>query len=111
MDFKFTLQETLDNRFDDNDEIRDISTYGISGGFSGFIYTTEINAFYNEFEDEIEEYMYDMMGDGWLVDIANRSSNMQDMINTLVWTVVESWCHSKVDEMEEIIEEANAMMV
>lgn len=101
MKFEFTLQETLANRFNDPDEIRDVSNHGISGGFSGFIYTYEINAFYNEFEDEIVEYMEDMIGDGWLVEIANKSSNMQDMQNTIVWTVVESWCHSKVDEMDE----------
>ena len=101
MEFMATLLLTLANRFNDPDEIRDVSNHGISGGFSGFLYTYEINAFYNEFEDEIVEYMYDMMGDGWLVEIANKSSNMQDMQNTIVWIVAESYCHQKVDEMDE----------
>ena len=111
MEFMTTLILTLANRFNDPDEIRDVSNHGISGGFSGFIYTTEINAFYNEFEDEIVEYMYDMMGDGWLVEIANNSSNIQDMQNTIVWIVAESYCHQKVDEMDELIEESNALEV
>ena len=109
MEFYSSLQETLEKRFDDKDEVRDVSNYGISGGFSGFIYYKEINAFFEAFESEIEEYMYDMNGDGWLVEIANKSSNIQDMINTVVWIVVESYCHQKVDEMDELIEEANAL--
>ena len=96
MKFYPTLQETLARRFEDMDEVRDISNHGINCGYSGFLYTYEINAFFDEFESEIEEYMFDMVGDGWLVDIANKSSNMQDMINTVVWIVVESWCHNKV---------------
>ena len=109
MEFYSSLQETLEKRFDDKDEVRDVSNHGISSGFSGFLYYNEINAFFDEFESEIEEYMYDMIGDGWLVDIANKSSNIQDMINTVVWIVAESYCHQKVDEMDELIEEANAM--
>ena len=62
MDFKFTLQETLENRFDDPDEIRDISNHGITGGFSGFIYNYEIDNFYNEFEREIEDMLIDDLG-------------------------------------------------
>ena len=101
MKFYPTLQETLARRFEDMDEVRDISNHGITGGFSGFLYTYEINEFYNAFDSEIEDYMYDMLGDGWLVDIANKSSNMQDMQNTIVWIVAESWCHNKVDLIDE----------
>jgi len=101
MKFYPTLQETLARRFDDMDEVRDISNHGMDCGWSGFIYNYELNKFFDEFESEIEDYMFDMVGDGWLVDIANKSSNMQDMINTVVWIVVESWCHNKVDLIDE----------
>ena len=101
MKFYPTLQETLARRFEDMDEVRDISNHGINCGYSGFIYYYELNQFFNEFESEIEDYMFDMVGDGWLVDIANKSSNMQDMINTVVWIVAESWCHNKVDLIDE----------
>ena len=101
MKFYPTLSETLARRFDDMDEVRDISNHGMDCGWSGFIYSYELNKFFDEFESEIEDYMFDMVGDGWLVDIANKSSNMQDMINTVVWIVVESWCHHKVDLIDE----------
>ncbi len=101
MEFYSTLQETLERRFEDMDEVRDITNHGISAGFSGFIYYNEINAFFNEFESEIEDYMFDMVGDGWLVDIATNSRNMQDMINTVVWVVVESWCSTTVNLIDE----------
>tara|TARA_R110002012_G_scaffold10705_1_gene48495 strand:- start:322 stop:639 length:318 start_codon:yes stop_codon:yes gene_type:complete len=103
MKFYPTLQETLARRFEDMDEVRDVSNHGISGGFNGFIYNYELNEFFNEFESEIEEYMFDMFGDGWLVNIANDSSNIQDMINTVVYIVAESWCHHKVDLIDEAI--------
>ena len=109
MDFKWTLEETLAERFNDMDEARDVSNYGLAGGFSGFIYHTEINEFFDRFEDEIQEYMYDMNGDGWLVEIANKSSNIQDMITTVVYIMVESWCSTRLAVADEIIEEANAM--
>ena len=44
-----TLEETLARRFDDIDECRDIMNHGADTGVSGFIYTYEINEFYNEF--------------------------------------------------------------
>ena len=101
MKFYPTLQETLARRFEDMDEVRDISNHGINCGYSGFIYYGELNAFFNEFESELEEYMFDMFGDGWLVNIANDSNSMQDMINTVVYIVAESWCHHKVDLIDE----------
>ena len=48
MDFKHTLNETLEARFTDVDEMNDIVNHGIKGGFHGFIYTYEINEFFNE---------------------------------------------------------------
>ena len=110
MEFYSTLQETLVNRFDDPDEIRDISNHGITGGFSGFIYTTEINAFYNEFESEIEDYIVDELGYTFEM-LSEGVTSFQDIRNKCVWIVAESYCHSKVDEMDEIIEEANALAV
>ena len=102
MDFKFTLQETLDNRFDDNDEIRDICNHGIAGGFDGFIYNYEINEFYNEFEDEIENYFYEIFGDGWLEETgASKKCSLTEVRCYLVWSLVEMYCNEKYEEMEE----------
>lgn len=106
MKFYPTLDETLTKRFEPHTEdglaeIRDVSNHGIEGGFSGFIYHYELNEFFNEFESEIEDRMFDVFGDGWLCDIANRSNNMQHMRDLVVWSVVEMWCHNVVDVMDQ----------
>ena len=110
MEFYSTLLLTLINRFNDPDEIRDISNYGITGGFSGFIYNYEIDAFYNEFESEIEDMLIDDLGYTYEM-LSEGITSFQDLRNKCVWIVAESYCHHKVDEMDEIIEEANALMV
>ena len=110
MKFYPTLDETLAKRFqpgteDGLSEIRDIVNHGIDSGFSDFIYYYELNKFFNEFQSEIEDRMHDVYGDGWLVEIANRSDNMQDMINIVVWSVVEMWCHHVVDVIDDTVDQ------
>jgi hypothetical protein len=100
MEFMTTLILTLANRFDDPDEIRDVSNHGISGGFSGFLYTYEINDFYNEFEDEIEDMLVDEL-DYTFEMLSEGVTSFQDFRNKCVWIVAESYCHQKVDEMDE----------
>ena len=51
MEFKHTLEETLEARFTDRGEMEDIMNHGIQSGFNGFLYTYEIEAFFNEFEN------------------------------------------------------------
>ena len=102
MDFKSTLEETLVERFDDRDEMMDITEHGMSSGFGGFIYTYEINEFFNEFENEIENYYYEIFGDSWLVDSNAAECDSMDAIRAhLVWGMCEMWCLGKLDELEE----------
>ena len=106
MDFKYTLQETLDSRFTDTDEINDICNHGIMGGFHGFIYTYEINEFFNEFENEIEDYYWDMFGDTWMIDSGAANCNdMNSLRAHLVWGLVEMYCNQRLDELEAEEEE------
>ena len=105
MKFYPTLTETLAKRFepgtdDGMSEIRDVSEYGMSSGFSGFIYYHEINEFFNEFESEIEDVMEDLYGDNWLTEMSSQSYDMQDLRCKLVWSVVELWCSRAVDLVE-----------
>ena len=80
----------------------DIVNHGISGGISGFIYTYEINEFFNEYESEIETYYYEIFGDSWLVDSnAAGCDSMDSMRAHLVWSLIEMWCLGKLDELEE----------
>ena len=100
MKFYPTLQETLARRFDDMDEVRDISTHGIQGGYNGFIYTYEINEFYNEFESEIEDYLVDELGYTFS-QLTEEEDSFQGIRNKCVWIVAESFCHHKVDLIDE----------
>ena len=98
MKFYPTLHETLENRFTDPDEIRDISQYGIDGGFSGFIYSSELYEFFEQFESDIEDVLDDL---GFtLNDIVQDKDSwtFQEVRERAVWIVVESWCHAMADE-------------
>ena len=101
MKFYPTLQETLARRFDDMDEVRDISNHGINCGYSGFIYTYEINEFYNEFESEIEDYVIDELGYTFS-QLSEGVTSFQDIKNKCVWIVAESFCHHKVDLVDDM---------
>ena len=114
MDFKINLQETLATRFEGaRDEMMDIVNHGIAGGFDGFIYTYEINEFFNEYENEIEDYFYEMFGDSWLVDTgAADKASFSEMKCYLVYSLVEMYCNDKLEELEaEEMEEAEEMAV
>jgi hypothetical protein len=37
----------------DADEIKDVANYGCAGGVNGFIYYTEINEFFDAYEEQI----------------------------------------------------------
>ena len=102
------LEKALSVRFDDKDEIRDIVNNELAGGFSGFIYTQEINEFFSLFEDEIEDYYYEVYGVGWLKDIVSDCDDMNMLRCRLVYGVVEMWCADKWDELMEVAEEAVA---
>ena len=110
MDFKYNLEETLIHRFDDKDELMDIINHGIAGGFDGFIYTYEINEFFNEFEDEIENYFYEMFGDEWIKETgAADKVTFSEMKCYLVYSLVEMWCVDELEEMDEEEAEAEEM--
>lgn len=102
MKFYPTLQETLARRFDDMDEVRDISTHGIISGYSGFLHTYEINDFYNEFESEIENMLIDELGYTFEL-LSEDVDSFQEIRNRCVWIVAESFCHHKVDLIDEAL--------
>ena len=39
------------------DELNDIATHGMSAGFSGFIYSSDLHDVYEEYEDNIMDYL------------------------------------------------------
>ena len=100
MDFKHTLKETLEARFDDVEEMNDIVNHGIQCGYHGFIYTYDINEFFNEFENEIEDYYYEIFGDSWLKESgAADKGSMNEIRAHLVWGLAEMYCADKLDQL------------
>lgn len=100
MEFKYNLQETLEARFTDRDEMVDISNHGANTGVSGFTYTHEINEFFNEYENEIENYYYEIFGDNFLSEMSNGITSLDELRAKMVWGLVEMWCSAKVEEDE-----------
>ena len=97
------LTVALDARFDDLDEIKDVAKYGCEGGVSGFIYYYETRVFFNDYEEEIEQELYDIYGDDWFREIACLPS-ITDTIqfkNHCVWVIVELYCQDRRDAHEE----------
>ena len=99
------LTKALDERFTEIEEIRDVADYGCSGGVSGFIYYHETRKFFNEYEEEIEQELWNMYGDNWFKDIASTASVTDTMQfkNHCVWLIVETYCIAKVEERAEAL--------
>ena len=97
------LTDALDERFDDLDEVKDVANYGCAAGVSGFIYYYETRKFFFEHEDEIEEIMDEIYcGDNYLRQITDDDPcTVNQLINKIVWIVVENYCISKLEEAEE----------
>ncbi len=84
----------------DVDQLKDIVNYGMSAGVSGFIYTKDNVAWFDENEDTIEEYLsdwyHDNMGeDNYIGAIAGADNHsysvgsIDELKNRMVWMYVE----------------------
>ena len=94
------LFDALDKRFNDFDECKDIMNHGMRGGFSGFIYYTELTEFFNTHKDEIEDYLFMILGKGWMDEICKNKSSIDIVIQDLVWYLIECYCTEKVLKAE-----------
>ena len=95
-----TMHDALTARFTDADEIKDVAMYGCSGGVSGFIWYSENEKFFDEYEDEIYDYLNDCGMS--MKDFVHSGSTISSLKNDMVWAVVECWCQAQdtVNEME-----------
>ena len=94
------LFDALDKRFNDFDECKDVMNHGMSGGFSGFIYTSEINEFFDEHMGEIEDYLYMILGENYIKEVCKDLLTVDAIIRQLVWYVAECFCTEKVLKAE-----------
>ena len=102
--FCHDMHDYLCMRFDDPAELKDVATYGCSGGVSGFIYNKDTNQFFDDHEDAVEDVCYDILGDDWISEIARLGKCMDIMTlkTTAVWFVVELYCQNVVEEAESL---------
>ena len=90
----------------DVEQLCDIANHGMAQGVSGFIYTRDNVAWYDENEDTIEEYLsdwyHDNLGeDNYIGAIAGGSTggskypvgSIDELKNRMVWAYVELKAH------------------
>ena len=99
------MHDALTARFTDADEIKDVARYGCEGGVNGFIYYSETEKFFDEYEDEIYDYLNDC--DYSMKDFVTSGSTISTLKNSLVWCAVELWCQAQ-DTANELEREALA---
>jgi len=87
------MHDALTARFTDADEIKDVANYGCSGGVSGFISYSETTKFFDEYEDEIYDYLNDC--EYSMKDFVHRGSTITSLKNEMVWCVVALWCQAQ----------------
>ena len=92
------MHDALTARFDDADEIKDVANYGCAGGVNGFIYYTEINEFFDAYEEQIENSM-DMAGITYQ-DLVPNADSIQSLKCSAVWFAVEDYCQMALNVLE-----------
>ena len=101
-----TMFNILSHPFD-IDELRDIVTYGMSAGVSGFIYTLECADKFDEHDDEIQDFLSDWVFDNIGDDkssfayFAPDAEDIAQLKNKLVWAYVELKAQEILISMEE----------
>ena len=93
------LNDFLEDRFDDIDEIKDVANYGCSAGVSGFIYSSEIADVFDEYEDQLEDLL-DSHGIKY-TDLVPDFETLQQVKEAAVWYAVETWCHQALEAYQE----------
>ena len=85
-----TMHQALTERFTNADEIKDVAKHGCAAAESGFIYYHETTKFFDDYEDEIYDYLNDC---GITIrDLCTNDDTITTLKNSLVWCVVECWC-------------------
>ena len=104
------LKAALDERFDDIEECKDIQEHGCASCAPyGFIYYHETRKFFNEYEEELEDYFYEIFGDDWMKQfVADKTvTDTMTFKNYCVWVMIELYCLGRVDQEIQAAEEAS----
>ena len=69
-------------------------------GVTGFIYYCETSQFYDEYEGEIEEILYDL---GYIHNFdRDETVSLKQLKNAAVWTVLEYYCTCRCNDEVEV---------
>ena len=98
-----SLHEALTARFTDATEIQDVANHGCQGGVNSFIWNHEVAEFFDQYEEEIYDYLND--ADLSMKDFAKEyGATITSLKVDMVWCVVELWCQSmhQINQMAEL---------
>jgi hypothetical protein len=90
---------------------QDVCNHGIAGGFSGFIYYSETNKFYEDNRELIFEWIDEMVDEGIVSTSALEKAHGRKVVyntlsgkeidtylaNHLAWMVAEAACHERAN--------------
>ena len=83
----------------DMDTLCDIAEYGCSSGCAhDHIYYQQTFDFFMSYEDDIEDYFFNMLGDEWMSELGFMdSTSVREYVNKLVWYYIESIANQIVE--------------
>ena len=79
----------------DKSEREEIAEHGCASGCAhSHIYYQQTWEYFLQFEDQIEDYFYDLLGDNWMYDLSRTDNSVRGLVNTIVWSFIESVCNN-----------------
>ena len=88
MNSNSAVQSILDTY--DIEDLTNIAEHGCqSGCASSHIYYTETSAFYDKYEEEVNDYLRDIFGDDFMFEMVTECHDLTDVKNKLTWSFIE----------------------
>ena len=86
----------------DLDTLREINEYGCSSGIAtNHLYYRQTVSFFDDNEEEIVEYVSDILGEEYLVEVfKNSNADLVSYKNDIVWCFIELVASQLIDEFE-----------
>jgi len=84
------------------DELNDIVEHGCASGCANnHIYYAETVLFFNQYENDIVEYIRDAIGSEFLTEtFDNNEGNLRGYKNDIVWTFIELYAMELIDNID-----------
>ena len=91
------------------DELNDIVEHGCASGCaSNHIYYSDTVSFYDEYSDDILDYIRDVIGSEFLTEtFDNNEGNLTGYKNDIVWTFIELYAMELIDNIDNEEFESN----